>query len=141
MINKSSIFCCCGYVWLCLVMSGCAGFVPFQPNPPEDEEWSKPGASQLDIDKAMLECGYPTPFGVRDRILDIFPSSNEIALMDRCMRNSGFSYSDNFNYCKGKGFRELPACQPDAIIPRRELSKRINSQYCKKYTKADACTP
>ncbi|QIE17497.1 hypothetical protein [Xanthomonas oryzae] len=123
-----------------LNLTSCFGFKPFQPNPDEYEMWSAVGASQLDVKKAMLECGYPTPFGIRSRELNIFPSPDEMALTDRCMKKSGFFYKDrSYNFCRT--FHEISACQPDAIIPHRELSRRINSQYCKKYTKADACAP
>ncbi|CBA16768.1 hypothetical protein XACN24_11155 [Xanthomonas albilineans] len=129
-------------IFLCafVIISGCSDFVPFQPNPYEYEMWSAPGVSKIDVKKAMLECGYPTPLGIADRDLNLFPSSNEVALMGRCMEKSGFIYIDkNDSACKG--FKGLPACRPDAIIPRRELSRRINSLFCKKYTEADACTP
>ncbi|UXV80328.1 hypothetical protein [Xanthomonas oryzae] len=124
------------------MLSGCAGFVPLQPNPDEYERWSASGASQVDVMKAMLECGYTTPFRIADRELNIYPSSNEVALIVRCMEGSGFLYDgSSLNYCKDKGFRELPACQLDAPVRRRELSRRVNSPFCKKYTKADACKP
>ncbi|WP_154215207.1 hypothetical protein [Xanthomonas oryzae] len=122
------------------IFSGCADFVPFQPNPDEYEMWSAAGASQLDVMKALLECGYPTPFGIADRNLNLFPSNNDVSLMGLCMQRSGFVYKDkSYDFCRS--FRGLPACQPDAIIPHRELSRRINSPFCKKYTKADACAP
>ncbi|QIE21270.1 hypothetical protein [Xanthomonas oryzae] len=133
---KNKIFVAC----IAFIISGCSDLVLFQPNPNEYEMWSAAGASQIDVEKAMLECGYPTPFSIANKELNLFPSSNEVALMGRCMEKSGFVYADkNDNACKG--FRGIPACQPDAIIPRRELSRRINSPFCKKYTKADACAP
>ncbi|MDI9071543.1 hypothetical protein [Xanthomonas oryzae] len=122
------------------ICTGCSDFVPFQPNPDEYTMWSSSGASQLDVKKAMLECGYPSPFSINERQLNLFPSNNEVALISRCMEKSGFVYKDkSYNFCRS--FRDLPACQPDAPIRRRELSRRLDSSFCKKYTKADACTP
>ncbi|MGS0514984.1 hypothetical protein ACQR5T_06125 [Xanthomonas oryzae pv. oryzicola] len=134
MNKKNSIF-----IFLAL-FAGCVNFVPFQPNPDEYQMWSAAGASQIDVKKALLECGYPTPFGIVDRELNLFPSSNEVSLMSLCMERSGFVYEDkNYNFCKS--FRDLPSCQPGALIPHRELSRRINSKFCKKYIKSDVCTP
>ncbi|MDI9071542.1 hypothetical protein [Xanthomonas oryzae] len=129
-------------IFFILIVAGCAGFVPFQPNPDEYERWSAPGASQIDVMKAMLECGYPTPFSIRDRDLNIEPSSNDVVLMLRCMAGSGFFYDgNNINVCKGSGFRDLSACQSDVLIPRRELSRRLNSAYCKRFINSGACKP
>jgi hypothetical protein len=123
-----------------LLLSGCFGFVPFQPNSYQYERWSKSGASELEVRIAMLECGYPSPFGVNDRGLGVISSANDIALMIKCKKNNGFFYDDKtYNFCDG--FRELPACQPGAFVPKRESSTRINSPFCKKYVNADACRP
>jgi hypothetical protein len=68
-----------------LALGGCAK--PFQPPPYTSTLWRKPGTTEFEFRRVMLECGYPTPFGA-----DKNSTNNEIALMQLCMENTGFSY-------------------------------------------------
>ncbi|WP_185821557.1 hypothetical protein [Xanthomonas sp. GW] len=127
-------------IFMTALIAGCFGFVPFQPNRDQDEMWSATGKSRAEVQKAMLECGYPNLSSISGRGSDKYPSENEIAIMFRCMQHSGFTYGDEgFDFCKG--YENIPACQPGAIIPKRDLGLRINSNFCKSHVNADACRP
>lgn len=129
----AAIFC------VSIFLVGCFGFVPFQPNPDQDEMWWAVGKSKIEVQKAMLECGYPNLSSIRGND-PRYPSINEIASTFQCMKNSGFVYGkEGYNLCNG--FRELPACQPDAVIPGRDPSLRIKGSFCKSHANLDACKP
>lgn len=124
-----------------MLVTSCLGFEPFQPNPPEFQEWSKPGATELEVKRAMLECGYPSPFGSRDRhVQDVSATPNEIAVMSRCMKREGFVF-DNGRYDFCTQWRELAACGPDVRAPPRSVEKRLDGDFCRKYAQADVCKP
>jgi len=106
----------------------------FKPPPPAYDRWKKSNVIKLEIKKALLECGYPTPSGV-----NAGSSNYEIARWNRCMKNSGFSKDEYF--CEGL-HDPPPACQPDAIIPVRNVERRLNSHYCTNYGKSTPeCQP
>lgn len=121
---------------LCSFLSACFGFEPFQPNPPEFQNWSKPGVSQLAVKKAMLECGYPTPFEVTSGRAPATPQ--DIALMHICMASDGFVYEQGrYDFCDH--WKELKACQPGASIPKRDIDKRLNGRFCRAHPDIDLC--
>ncbi len=64
---------------------------------------------------------------------------NEIILVGKCMQNAGFSYSGDKETCKR--WKDLPACEPDAVIPKRSVANRLNSPFCKLIPKAKICQP
>lgn len=102
--------------------------------PPKDdyEMWHKPGADELEVKKALLECGKPGlmfPFGTDEETV------NGAALSEFCMEKAGFkSDSPASNYCRAYSDKKLSACRPGAVIPDRSVAKRLNSPYCKKYS-------
>jgi hypothetical protein len=49
-----------GLIVLTLALTGCVRHY-FQPPKPAYQYWTKPGASELDVKKALLECGDPSP--------------------------------------------------------------------------------
>lgn len=121
-----------------------------KPAPSEVEGWSKSGATALDIKKALLECGAPSP-SVNDFIyakaLGIEEHDqlmNHFFLTRACMERNGFvdrwrSVKDS---CADSSFPErekYPACQPNAVIPERSVERRLNSWYCKLKTDLNYC--
>jgi len=117
---------------LLLGLTGCGIKKAFQPLPAPYEFWSKSGASKLDIKKSMLECGMNVdgsgggggsgggePFDYNDYFLS-----------ELCMESQG--YLDSFWTVKEgcKQHPNLPACQPDAVIPKPSVERRLNSKYC-----------
>jgi hypothetical protein len=79
----------------------------------------------------------------------MFPEANlnEDILVTRCMENSGFLNGRAYRLCNGRTENgkhvpnNLPACQPDAVIPKRSVENRLNSLYCQYYSKVAMCQP
>jgi len=124
-----------------MALPGCAK--PFQPVPPTFKLWQKPNISEDGIKKAMLECGYPTPFEAIDRqaingTLIRHTTNDEIALMELCMEQSGF-VSKTQRFCDL--FPRLEACQSDNVklVPKRDISRRLGGAYCVKNKNTLAC--
>ena len=114
-------------LFLSLLATACGPLSPAYYQPPREnfETWEKPEASRLDIMKAMLECG-EAPIAQRDA--DI----NMNLLADWCMEASGYK-SDVISMeevCKLEDYKQYPACQPDAVIPKPSVERRLNSEYC-----------
>jgi hypothetical protein len=103
-----------------LLLTGCLGHKPFQPNPYEYERWSRRGEDELGVRKAMLECGYPSPNGVRDRMVDMSATPDDIVLMYRCMGESGFLYDGKKFDAVGITWTQHRALQ----VPRRPNAMR-----------------
>jgi predicted nucleic acid-binding Zn ribbon protein len=105
----------------------------YQPTEPTYKYYKKAGATELDVKKAMLECG----------ISDIDTSSgnfkqdmNSFLLADWCMEKSGFVGANGADMtmeeaCQLEHNKQYPACQPDAVILKPSVERRLNSEYCK----------
>jgi hypothetical protein len=120
---------------------------PFQPPPPEYKMWSKRGASELDIKKALLECGKPSPDPTFDSYKYAFgledddSQYNAIFLTDACMEKASYQprvYTVKQS-CSWDRYKHLPACQPGAEIPTPSVERRLNSWHCKIKTDYDYC--
>ena len=112
-----------------LCISGCAGWEAFQPPPPEFEVWSKIGRDGLDVQKAMLECGYPSPFENISWNKDRMVTEEERAFMYMCMRKNGFVFDKGrSDLCRQSP--ELKACKLGVTIPDRDINKRISGSFC-----------
>ena len=121
---------------IALAASGCVWNVD-RPNPYEYERWSRLGDDQIAVRKAMLECGYPSPNGVRDRMITTETTPDEIAMMGRCMTNSGYLYDGKvFDVCRA-GYSDVSACQSGASIPKRDVARRLNGKFCQVFPLAD----
>ena len=130
---------------------GLTGCFQRHPLPYEYEGWERQGTpyfrteeqkklDEIEIQKALLECGYESPFG------DSTNDMNKAALLGRCMEKAGFEDISYQNVSKNKTFCQdyptLPACNlPLSQIPDRNISMRLNSKWCAKYPQADACKP
>lgn len=132
-INMSGLLACVAFS---LSLSGCSSFSPFQPNPPLFKEWSKPGASQTDVDRMMLECGYPSPWG---RYGDVPYDKNIVAGAFLCMKSQGYKNSVMEDFCNG--FHANPAVCLTKSAPRPDKKLRLNGGYCKANPKDAACKP
>jgi len=115
----------------------------FPPNPFAYEEWSKAGHDKISTWKVMLECNYASPFSEADSsIPEGGRTNNETALMLKCMEGQGFNqYPENPSTSFCRTFNEVPACRPGAVIPGPDVGVRLNSGYCKKYPRSEACVP
>lgn len=131
-----------------LALSGCGLKNIDKPAPQEYESWTKRGATQLDIKKALLECGKPSPspnawayeYGLG--LKDFQEQLNHQFLTDACMERAGYKirWGDSVKkYCSWDRHKNLPACQPSAEIPERSVERRLNSWYCKLKTDVNYC--
>ena len=95
------------FLFFTVFLYGCAS-KPFQPAPPDFTMWTKNGASEEVVKKAMLACGYPNVggfAGVRSAI-------QEHARAQQCMFKSGFRHKDGSpGICSLPNIRDLRECQ------------------------------
>lgn len=135
-----------------LLLGGCWGGYNIRnidkPAPLPYESWIKPGTTQLDVKKALLECGDPAPETnsfVYEKALDLKGSDSQLnhsLLTHACMEKSGFVYRWKYtfaDFCSWGRHKHLPACQPGAVIPKRSVERRLNSWYCKLKTDRNYC--
>lgn len=136
-----------------LALTGCGGLSMHnidRPAPTLSEGWVKAGATQLDVKKALLECGAPHPdandfiyekaFGVKD----FDEQMSHFLLTKACMERAGFAdrWRSLAQSCADTNFPErqtYPACQPGAVIPERSVERRLNSWHCKLKTDREYC--
>ena len=131
--------------FILLILTGCSTYmeqVVYKPAPATYEEWSKSGASILDIKKALLECGKPasdTNFEIYEKVFNI-SRYDELAYMNRlqfediCLERAGYKYNgiyDTKKICSLEKYKNLSACQPNTITPTPSVERRLNSWYCK----------
>ncbi|AGF76048.1 hypothetical protein [Bartonella vinsonii] len=104
----------------------------------ETAVWEKPGADSTEVGKALLECGMPHLNYLEDVNRKL--SNNAIATIYACMVQAGFRKKSGGPYwCYN--YKDLPICQPGAVIPQRSVERRLNSPFCKRYKNADECQP
>ncbi|MDD3592985.1 MAG: hypothetical protein PHO65_10115 [Sulfurovum sp.] len=126
------------------------------------EYWIDGRHSELEIKTALLECGYPNPFG-NPKITAWKISNEQYVVSYKCMLKSGFidnKYSkENYNlrcnnpkgsFC-GTDMYGVMHCQPRPSacdlpwdqIPDRSIKKRLESDYCKHkiYKTYPVCQP
>jgi len=104
----------------------------FQPPEAAYYYYQKPDATKLDVEKAMLECGiepihgYSADTGKYD--------VNTALLASACMERLGFRDIEGWSFerlCNREHNAQYPACQPDAVIPKPSVERRLNSEYCR----------
>lgn len=119
-----------------------------KPAPYAYESWVKPGASQLDIKKALLECGDPhyAPTGFIYQKIGLKTLDEQLRfgfMVEACMEKAGFRQRWGGSLeksCRMQPiYKTYPACQPGAVIPERSVELRLNSWYCKLKTDREYC--
>lgn len=128
---------------MAVLLTACLPKNAFAPPPDEYETWIKPGASELDVWKAMLDCGFASPFRVVERYPGGDRSDEQIAESMRCIEGAGYRQFERGRpalACDGWR-KELLACQPGSAVRKPDVNVRLNSGYCKKYPQARACIP
>ncbi|EJF74406.1 hypothetical protein ME7_01438 [Bartonella birtlesii LL-WM9] len=104
----------------------------------EADAWLKPGADSTEVGKALLECGMPSLINLDSANKN--RSLNQIATIYACMVQAGFRKKSGGPYwCYN--YKDLPICQPGAIIPQRSVEKRLNSPFCKRSPVQPECKP
>jgi hypothetical protein len=123
---------------LTLCISGCLGWEPFQPPPPEFESWAKVDVTSLNVKKAMLECGYPSPYQAAQWQAGKAVTQEEFAEMYMCMKSSGFVFAGGrYDFCEHS--RNLKACRSGVAPPARDINKRINGTFCHAHSNDPVC--
>jgi hypothetical protein len=102
-------------------------FCGAKPRPPAYLDWTKPGATVLDVKKIFLECGWPSSDPGNEEIEQAGMTINDQALAELCMMRNGFVCRDK-TWCYYNP--SLPACQPGAVIPTPSVERRLKSWWC-----------
>jgi hypothetical protein len=127
-----------------IAISGCVRSY-FQPALPEYEYWKKPGATELEIKKSLLECGSPSPNPLFDLFKHDYKLTNEGAanrslMVSFCMESIG--YTKNLSVkklCTLSHNEQLPVCMHKVPIYQPSVERRLNSKYCKRKSSYDYC--
>ena len=138
----------CGFV--CCGLTGCPG--PVRIPTAWVDSFTSNVATRDDVRTALLECGSSVPGRDMEFVMPggkRFPNtdSNKLVSIAKCMEISGFPNKHPYDLCTGwteNGKHvpnNLPACQPDAVIPKRSVENRLNSLYCQHYPKVSICQP
>ncbi|MCZ2159238.1 hypothetical protein NPX99_08310 [Bartonella sp. 220] len=125
--------------FILLSISGCDISNIDKSPPGEVYWWKKLGADKLEIKKALLECGMPTPYDEDSENREV--SNNGWATIHACMIQAGFHYKGRGNWCYTFKEENLSICRPGAVIPQRSVKKRLNSPFCKKHPEQYECYP
>jgi len=137
------------FIFLFFSYEGCGDFSIRnidKPPPHSYEIWSMGHQNTLEVKKALLECGYATPFNFAEanKRVDI----NMYILSQRCMLKAGFAqnkyYQDALQNRCNKKYYNYSACDlPWDKIPDRSIKKRLESDYCqhKLYRTYPVCQP
>jgi hypothetical protein len=102
-------------------------FCGAKPRPPAYLDWTKLGATILDVKKIFLECGWPSSDPGNEEIEQAGMTINDQALAELCMMRNGFVCRDK-TWCYYNP--SLPACQPGAVIPTPSVERRLKSWWC-----------
>ncbi|MFO1257383.1 MAG: hypothetical protein U1E78_03050 [Gammaproteobacteria bacterium] len=95
-------------VGISIAISGCGVYQVVNPATYEPfsayKKWHRKNTSIEETQKAMKECGYPSPEGAGRE-----PDNNKIAAIQLCMEKKGFEYTGKLGtFCKN--YPLLPAC-------------------------------
>lgn len=119
-----------------LFFSGCVITGIDKPSSYDFELWWKNGASTVEVQMAMLECGYHSIYW------NASMSVVEVIESNRCMEGIGFEKKAGNSFsCKTAALSQHPACTSDSVRSLRSVDRRLNSPFCKEYPKAYACQP
>lgn len=136
-------------VSLLLILGACVSMPP----PPDDwDMWKKLGVTNREVvKKAMLECGHPMGAESVDWT-DVERSYKaadqkqnkyivQSVLISRCMEKDGFRYTSELGTACSR-HPDTPECKlPIEQIPSRDINRRLNGVYCKKFPTAELCKP
>ncbi|WP_208441918.1 hypothetical protein [Bartonella raoultii] len=117
-----------------------AGCFLEKPSRTAVDVWEKPGADQIEIKKALLECGMQYLDGRLDTDISLDKKLNAEETERLCMIQAGFR--DKFGMVKWcEKHENLPICQPGAVVPQRSIDRRLQSPYCKEHQEQPECQP
>lgn len=116
------------------VFAASCSTVPFQPPEPAYKLFSKHGVSEIEVRKAMLECGFSDPFIGR-----IDGKYDQFVLAGLCMEKDGFRFrvDDREGFCNG--MKKSDNCNNDRQVPARSVERRLSGHYCRQFPAVEAC--
>lgn len=132
-----------------IILSGCAAY--FQPPKPSYKVWQKERKNELDVRKALLECGKPSPsttiqmykYAFNIDLNDDDAIFNKSFSTDACMEKLGYTRLSGYytvaEYCSWDRYKHLEICQSNTVVPVPSVERRLNSWYCKIKTDYDYC--
>lgn len=127
---------------IALATTACLPRNAFAPPPDNWEMWTRSNTAEKTIWTDLMECGYSHP-------LTRMPNNNGKILNDTvgsmiCMEKLGYTYREarrGKSVCDLKAWKRLgeAACLRGEGVPTPSSERRLNSDYCKKYTKSSIC--
>ncbi|SFK58788.1 hypothetical protein [Methylophaga sulfidovorans] len=103
-------------------------------------KWERKGYVEGDIRKALLECGVSDFKMSGDyslmRTLTTDEYNGKLLLIKRCMLDDGFTFLGDFSPCESD---PIPAC--DLPVPKRDIKRRLDSEYCIRDAYLTECEP
>ncbi|WP_417511256.1 hypothetical protein [Methylophaga sp.] len=102
--------------------------------------WQKGDLTRKERDEALLECGSSDIWLSKNYALMKTLSPDEyngkLLLIKRCMLNDGFTFLGDFSPCEND---PIPACELPA--PKRDIKRRLDSEYCIRDAYLTECQP
>jgi len=140
----------CGIIGALLAIVGGCSLLEIDKLGIDDDSqlWRKAGADNVEVRKALLECGAPNPQGYTGTFARGQRGANDSNVWIKayfCMENSGFHLNTGtFGYESVRKFwcgagKMYPACRLGAEIPVRSVQRRLNSDFCHQFKKAPSC--
>jgi hypothetical protein len=102
--------------------------------------WRKDDLTRDERHTALLECGTSDILTSENYALmkTLTPDeyNGKLLLIKRCMLDDGFTFLGDFSPCEND---PIPAC--DLPVPKRDINRRLNSEYCIKDAYLRRCQP
>jgi len=131
----------CALLFVTIATTGCLPRNAFAPPPGNDKMWNRPNTAEKTIWVDLMECGYSHPF---TRMPHDNKTLNDLVGSMMCMEGLGYSYVDarrGKSVCDMKAWKRTgeAACQRGEGVPTPDPQRRLDSSYCKKFTKSSIC--
>lgn len=118
-----------------------------KPAPKTYEKWITGDTTRFDARKALLECGAPSPSPTSRtyRAIGITNLDEQLRrsfMVTACMESSGHRarWGGLSESCGLQSrYKNFPACQPNADIPKPSIERRLNSWWCRIQTDYEFC--
>lgn len=138
----SVVRCLCA-VFVVIALTGCLPRNAFAPPPDNWQMWTRPNTDKQTIWVDLMECGYSHPL---TRMPNDNKTLNDLMGSMVCMENLGYSHvqvRSGKSVCNLKAWKRIgeAACLRGEGVPTPDPQRRLNSSYCKKFTKSSICVP
>lgn len=127
------------------IATGCLPRNAFAPPPDNWQMWTRPNTVEKTIWVDLMECGYSHPL-TRMPNANANKTLNDLVGSMMCMEKLGYSYIQarrGKSVCDMKAWKRVgeAACLRGEGVPTPDPQRRLNSSYCKKFTKSSICVP